>query len=214
MKQELRIRNKKIRTKSIIRNSLFIIRKSDGFTLIELLVVILVIFSVGVLIVSVLFSALRGTNKTNTIDTVRRNGNSAITQMSRMIRYAQSFNGVSTSTDPSVYITDCTVRAPTPTPTPTQYSNVNITSFDGGQTIFSCPPSASTIASISATTSVSLIDTSSVDVSNCYFTCSQDSIISPPNIGINFTLTQKNTSNFFENKASASFQTSVSVRNY
>ena len=47
MKQELRIRNKKIRTKSIIRNSLFIIRKSDGFTLIELLLVISIILIIG-----------------------------------------------------------------------------------------------------------------------------------------------------------------------
>ena len=59
------------------------------------LVVILIIFSVGILIVSILFSALRGANKTNTIDLVRRNGNSAITQMSKMIRYSQSFDGVS-----------------------------------------------------------------------------------------------------------------------
>src|SRR3989344_4471058 len=105
MKQELRIRNKKFRIKPIIRNSLFIIRKSDGFTLVELLVVILVIFSVGVLISSVLFSALRGANKTNTIDLVRRNGNSAITQMSRMIRYSQSFDGVSIDGSPNSFTT-------------------------------------------------------------------------------------------------------------
>ncbi len=43
MNQELRIRNKKFRIKSIIRNSLFIIRKSHGFTLIELLIVIAII---------------------------------------------------------------------------------------------------------------------------------------------------------------------------
>ena len=43
MNRELRIRNKKFRIKSIIRNSLFIIRKSDGFTLIELLIVIVII---------------------------------------------------------------------------------------------------------------------------------------------------------------------------
>src|SRR3989344_3693289 len=110
MKQELRIRNKKFRIKPIIRNSLFIIRKSDGFTLVELLVVILVIFSVGVLISSVLFSALRGANKTNTIDMVRRNGNSAITQMSRMIRYSQSFDGVAEALpdgSPGSYTTSC-----------------------------------------------------------------------------------------------------------
>jgi len=47
MNQELRIRNKKFRIKSIIRNSLFLIRKSEGFTLIELLLVISIISVIG-----------------------------------------------------------------------------------------------------------------------------------------------------------------------
>ena len=185
---------------------------SDGFTLIELLVVILVIFAVGVLIISVLFSALRGANKTNTIDLVRRNGNSAISQMSRMIRFAKSFNGVSIN-DPNNLNPDCTVPASTPTPAPFQYSYVGVTSFDGGQTVFRCLPGDG-IAPI-ASNGASLVDTNSVSVSSCYFTCTQSDIFSPPNIGINFSLTQKVTPNqFFENKASADFQTSVSIRNY
>ena len=47
MNRELRIRNKKFRIKSIIRNSLFIIRKSEGFTLIELLLVVSIILVIG-----------------------------------------------------------------------------------------------------------------------------------------------------------------------
>ena len=105
-----------------------------------------------------------------------------------------------------------TPTPPPPTPTPTQYHYLKITGFDGGITTFIC--NGSTIASASATTSVSLIDTSSVDASICYFTCSQNNIFSPPNIGINFSLTQKGNPQFFENKAKADFQTSVSVRNY
>ena len=98
--------------------------------------------------------------------------------------------------------------SPTPTPTPNPYHYAQVTGFDGGKTIFKCDTSG--IASNSA----SLIDTSLVDVSSCYFTCSQNNIFSPPNIGINFSLTQKGNPQFFENKASATFQTSVSVRNY
>ena len=52
MKQELRIRNKKFRIKSIIRNSLLIIRKSEGFTLIELLIVIVIIGVLSTILVS------------------------------------------------------------------------------------------------------------------------------------------------------------------
>jgi len=187
-----------------------------GFTLIELLVVILVIFSVGVLISSVLFSALRGANKTNTIDLVRRNGNSAISQVSRMIRYSQSLNGV--STDLVSFTTNCvpppTPPPPTPTPTPIQYRYVQITGFDGGRTIFRCDPIPASLLWEFASNSASLIDTNSVDVSSCYFTCSQDNLFSPQNIGIYFSLTQKGNPQFFEQKDSASFQTSVSVRNY
>jgi len=47
MNQESGIRNKKFRIKSIIRNSLFIIRKSEGFTLIELLLVISIVLIIG-----------------------------------------------------------------------------------------------------------------------------------------------------------------------
>ena len=47
MNQDLRIRNKKFRIKSIIRNSLFITRKAKGFTLIELLLVISIVFVIG-----------------------------------------------------------------------------------------------------------------------------------------------------------------------
>jgi len=208
-----------IKKKSISRCYIKILEKvksGAGFTLIELLVVILIIFSVGVLISSVLFSALRGANKTNTIDLVRRNGNSAITQMSRMIRYAQSFDGV--STDGTTYIPDCVVSTLpplTPTPTPIEYSYVKITSFDGGVTIFSCSPPSPTPPPVIASNGASLVDDNSVSVSSCYFTCSQNNKFSPPNIGIKFSLTQEGNPQSYENMVPpVSFQTSVSVRNY
>ncbi len=83
-----------------------------GFTLVELLVVILVIFIVGGIIMSILYSAFRGATKTNTIDIVRRNGDYAVSQMSRMIRYSQSFGGV--STDGTNYVTNCSLLTYSP----------------------------------------------------------------------------------------------------
>ncbi len=133
-----------------------------------------------------------------------------------MIRYSQSFDGV--STDGVSYATTCS-PTPTPTPTPTstpaQYHYARVTGFDGGKTIFHCDKTDNVLNPLGiASNSASLIDTSSVDVVSCYFTCSQNNIFSPPNIGINFSLTQKGNPQFFENRESASFQTSVSVRNY
>lgn len=185
------------------------IYNSKGFTLIEFLAVTIVLVSVGMLAVAILGSTLRGTNKTNSINAVRQNGNHAITQMSRMIGYAKSFDGV--STDGISYTTGCIqtpVVAPTPTPTPTQYNFLKITSFDGGQTVFSC--SSTSISSNSA----SLIDTNSVAIDSCWFSCSQGRITDNPIIKINLNLKQIGSSVFVENKSTIGLETSITVRNF
>lgn len=179
-----------------------------GYTLIELLTVIVVVVVVGTIIAGILVSSLRGGSKSNVLNNVRENGNYAIVQMSKMITYAQSFNGA--SIDGLNYSSDCTVvipPPPSPTPVPISYQYIKITSFDGGQTVFSCANSA--IASNGA----SLIDTSSIAVSSCSFSCTQDNYGQLQTIGINFTLAQKSTANLVEKNATVSFQTSIRIRN-
>ena len=181
---------------------------NKGYTLIELLAVIVVMVTVGSIITSILVSALRGENKTNATTLVRQNGNYAITQMSKMIGYARSFEGL--STDNVNFDTNCVPAAPpapTPTPTPTQYKYVRVSSFDGGQTTFSCENN--TIASNSS----SLVDSVNLTVSNCYFMCTQKDIRSAPTIDINFTLTRGSVG-LFENQSAIPFETSVTFRNY
>lgn len=177
-------------------------KNSKGFTLIELLAVMIIMITVGIIVAAILVSALRGSSKTNTIDTVRKNGNYAILQISKMLEFAQSFGGVYDS-QTSTYKTDCSNPA-------TQYSSIKIVSFDNQQTIFSCNMSSSpaTIASNSS----SLIDTSEVLLTQCYFTCARN-ITVPPTIGINFTLSQKLANAPFEKSQTIGFQTSVILRN-
>lgn len=192
-----------------------------GYTLVELLAVITILVVVGVIVAGILVSSLRGGSKSNVFDNVRQNGNSAITQISKMIIYAQNFNGV--STDGSFYTTNCIQvipPSPAPTPTPVAYKYVKITSFDGGTTIFSCNGSAdtppNTLASKSGSlTPVPLIDSSTVSIlpNSCYFSCIQDSFGQAPTIGINFTLYKNNPSNFVEKGTTIPFNTSVTVRN-
>lgn len=197
-----------------IYNSEFRIQNFQrGYTLIELLAVITIVVVVGVIVAGILISSLRGGSKSNVLDNVRQNGNYAITQMSKMIIYAQSFNGVSRDGGNS-YTTNCIVNppsspssSPTPSPVPIEYQYIKITSFDGGQTIFSC--SNSTIASNGA----SLIDVSTVSLVSCSFTCTQDNLGQAPTIGINMTLSQNTTSSFAEKQATIPFQTSVTLRN-
>lgn len=174
-----------------------------GYTLIELLAVMLIMITVGLIIATILVSSLRGSNKTNTVNTLRQNGNYAILQISKMLEFAQSFGGV--SSDGSTYTSSCT--SPT-----TQYKYIKITSFDNGNTVFFCDVSNSKISSISASFNGSIVNPNDVNLSQCYFTCSRN-ISVPPTIGINFTLTQKGSSGLFEKKETINFQTSVIMRN-
>ncbi len=187
-------------------------KNNRGFTLVELLAVAVVMVVVSVIVTATITSSLRGTTKTNTINDVRQNGNYAIAQVSKMIEYAKSFNGISNDYN-GPFDSNCVNLVPslTPTPTPSQYKYIAITGFDNGQTTFSCSQinNVSTIASNSAP----LIDTNLVSVDSCSFTCERARITDPPIIGINFSLSKKTTSSLFENKSSVSFKTSVKMRN-
>ena len=66
-----------------------------GFTLVEVLVVMVIVLVVGSIIIGVLFAAARKSNKASSLDVVKRNGNYAIEQMAKTIRYAAKFDGVS-----------------------------------------------------------------------------------------------------------------------
>ncbi|MEK7559178.1 MAG: prepilin-type N-terminal cleavage/methylation domain-containing protein [Patescibacteria group bacterium] len=220
MNYELRIKEKFKHKLHAIRYTL---KASKGFTLIELLVVMMVLLVVGSILISILFSSLRGTNKVNSIENVRRNGNYALEQMGKMIRYSQSFDGVSAD---GVNFTDnclpAIVPALTPTPTPSSYNYIRITAFDGGQTILSCIRDGlanAGVASYSGTLDpnkrVDLLDTTSVRINNCTITCQQNSIVSPPTVTIQFELSNRTTSLLSENQANnIQFQTSVTARNY
>lgn len=181
-------------------------RSQRGYTLVELLVVMVVTITVGFIVVSVLVSSLRGTNKATTIETVRQNGNYTILQMSRMIEFAQGFVGVSLDGTPSSYSISCPLQSPA-----LQYKYLKITSFDGGSTTFACNFSVN--PAVIASNSASFINTNEVSLSACYFTCTRNNLSQPPTIGINFTLEQQSSSSLFEKRASIPFSTSVVIRN-
>lgn len=182
-----------------------------GFTLIELLVSLIILISVGAVTVAILTSSLRGSNKTNAMNNIRQNGSYAIIQISRAIQYAKTFDGLSTD---GVNFTDNCVQSippsPTPTPTAVPYKFIKITSFDGGQTVYSCDPTLApnTIASNGA----SLLDTDSVFLGPfCSFVCVQGKTSDSPIINISFSLTSKK--NLVENRVTVPFNTSVTIRN-
>lgn len=161
-----------------------------GFTLIEILTVISILVVIGTICVSIITITFRGTKKTDLLNFARQNGDSALSQMVKSIRFASSLN----------YPTACT-------PTTTT-SYITVTSLtDDQQTTYSC--ANSTISSNSA----SLFDTTSLTVSSCSFVCSQPSTTVSPIITIQYTLTPKTTLNFAETNFSLPFQSSVTMRN-
>jgi prepilin-type N-terminal cleavage/methylation domain-containing protein len=207
--------------------------KQNGYTLIELLAVIIILVVVGGIITSILTAVLRSGNKSTTMENVRRNGDSAMAQMSRMITYAQNFEGISVN-DPSNLApgqlqTNCVPQVgssliPTPIPTPTQYRYLVIKSWDDGITTFVCNDNDYTIASISSTEVVDtthpnqscpaqdctyLMDTSIK--TDCYFTCTQESAAAPVKIDIVLDATSSGV--FSENQAAMHFETSIVIRN-
>lgn len=182
-----------------------------GFTLVELLASIVVLVSVGSIIAGIITSSLRGANKTNVVENLRENGNYAISQISRTIEYAQTLNGFSDNgTD---YATSCPFSAsPTPVPAETSYKFVKVTSFNNNVTEYSC--SASVPATITAN-GASLIDTSSIALTDCVIACVQPRATDIPIIKIGFKLGPKNSKGLAETSSPPIlFETSITIRNY
>ncbi len=201
----------------------------SGFTLIELLASAVVIVTVGVIIVAIIISALRGTNKTNTLTTARQNGTYAIGQISKMLRFARSIDAIGTR-PASV----CITGQPLPAAQTNIASDTSITFTDeNGHVVtiacLSLPNSTSmTIASmsgllpdiISDSESGSLLDTSIVQIPSgkCTITCNQSTSSDAMIVGITFSLdTVKPQETLFSEFSLGSspqeFTTSVILRN-
>lgn len=169
--------------------------RQQGFTLVEMLAVIAIFVVIGSVIMSILVSSYRTSNKSNVIAIIQQNGNYALSQMAKTLRNARGL------VDPL----PCS-------PSVTQ-SSITILTSDNQQVTFLCNSgSPATIASNGA----SLLDTGQVALSSCSFTCSQETSSDLPFILIDFSLTQKSASTLAEQLASKSaveFRTSVGIRN-
>ena len=193
-------------------------RVNSGFSLVELLISMFLILSISSVVMTIFVAGLRGTNRASAEADVRQNGNLAMTQMSRTIRNAKNFNGVSVDGTTN-FTTSCYVGSSNPTPTPQPYKAVQVDSFDGGTTTLKCPDVGETvITSISATLAApaSLTDSSRVIVEpgSCYFSCQQESPTDPPVVGIHFTVESLRGSGSIGQSVNQMFETTVVPRNY
>lgn len=203
-----------------------ILNNKKGYTLVELLAAMILLITVGSIMAGIIVISLRGSNRSTNVNDIRQEGNYALSQMSKMITYAQTFDGISDgSTDPETgdlqYTKDCTVN-----PTTHQYSFLKISSFDQGASTFVCSTDleGDFIASYAAaltkwpliegdtTQSVKYFNEEKYTVTACYFTCIQENSSVTPKIGISFSV-QKPDTTIIENKVSLDFNTTVGFRN-
>ncbi len=169
-------------------------RFSRGFSLIELVVSMGIFAIISGVALSILFTSLRVSRKSEGMVVLKEQGDAVLSQMVRQIRFAKSLDTPASCT-PSTATTSLTVTSLS----------------DNGQTTFACTTGAS--SSITSN-SASLIDTNAVTVTACSFVCSQPTIDDPPTIRLQFTLSTKNATSFAETTGSLPFQTSVTLRNY
>ena len=186
-------------------------KSNEGFTLVELLASIVVLVAVGSVVAGIITASLRGANKTNVMENIRENGNYALTQISRSIEYAQVFNGLSDNGED--YTMNCPFSAsPTPSPVETQYSFIKVTSSNDNATEYGCTVSApATITSNGA----SLINTSSIVMTDCVIACVQTRATDIPVVKIGFKLGPKDPTGIAETSSPPIlFETSITIRNY
>jgi len=177
-------------------------KKSFGFTLIEILVASSIFIIATTVVFGIITSTFRTRNKTNSIATVRSNGTYATGQISKLLKFADNFEGA--SYDNVVYNSLCSEPGD-------NYSYIRVRSEGQIRTI-AC---ANNTISIDG---VSLINTNEVNIvpSSCSLFCSQSINSSSPIIGTNFrlSLADQKKSNLPEGNVEIDFSTKTKMRNF
>lgn len=173
-----------------------------------MLVTIVIIAMVGGTIAGILSAMTRGVSKSNANAVVRQNGETALTQASRIIRNAQRFLGVSISGVEN-YINDCSPNPAAPTPPPGGYKYIKVLNFSDTEDIIQCEDSPGDIR----LNGTSLINTNEVEMeaNSCSFVCSQKSLGGPVTMTIEYKLNLRGQPG--ETGSPLLFRTSVTSRN-
>lgn len=188
-------------------SSRFTVRSSKGYTLVEMLVVVSILVTVGSLVAGVLYTTIRGSNKTQVNNAVAQNGNHAVSVMTNFLVNANALI--------SFERTNGEVRTNCVSASRFQGKAITIEAADAGTVEFRCSDTGDTDRVITSN-SASLIDNSAVQLTPdaCFIYCSQPDLFSPPRIDIEFELEQIGTSEFADQVSSATFKSSATLRNY
>ncbi|MCL5784714.1 MAG: prepilin-type N-terminal cleavage/methylation domain-containing protein [Patescibacteria group bacterium] len=107
--------------------------KEDGFTLVEVLVAIAIVSVIGVIIVAIFASTLRGSNKAQILAVIKQNGQAVLEGLDKSIRGSDNVvcPSAAGSSDTLVIVKDgCYTRyrfvAPSPSPNPVQNGQIQV----------------------------------------------------------------------------------------
>ncbi len=170
---------------------------SHGFSLIELLIAVALTATVGFVISTSFFNIMRGATKAEIIKEVKQNGEYALAIIERSVRGSQAI------------VSACDGL---------QRDSLTVQQFGGATMTFSCifDSGAARIATQSAgVTNYLTSDTVSLGQScpgSLQFTCT-GSTDGSTTVAISYTLQQKNVDATVRDRASASFQTAITLRN-
>ena len=200
------------------------IENQKGYTIVELLAVIAILVVISGIIVAILYSTLRGSNKTKITSEVTQNGSYVLSVFNKTLNDSRSVTMIGALNVGDIINTndvqDCKTK-------PTSNTSITLKRLDGKLTRFACenidvdgtPVSAITINNDPLTEIVGkpLINTRAVQVepNSCSFSCDQSSgdLYAYPIVGVSFKIKDKN-SVVAESQSSQVFQTSVSLNNY
>lgn len=173
-------------------------KHAAGFTLVEMLTVVAIFVVIGSIIMSILITSFRTSQKTEIITAIQHSGNYAILQMTKTIRDARG------------------LITPFPCVPSVSSSTLSILTPDDQKVTYVCAAASGGTPATIASNGASLLDTTQVALTSCSFVCSQNSPSDLPLVTINFSLLQHTSSTFVEQIASQSainFQTSIVLRN-
>lgn len=186
-----------------LKKSGFTQHHSDGagFTLLEIMVSIGIVAIVGLLISQVFFTTTRTNSKTEVLKNIKQNGDFSLERVTDLVRNAREI----TST--------CAEGG-------TTAASITFTNPDGGSTALGCllDGTVTRIASVSAGSTDYLTDSAltlggaDCNAASLTFVCTAPAG-QPATVAITFSLAQKGTPPDQFDRASASFQTTVAIRN-
>lgn len=172
-------------------------KANSGFSLIEVLIGSFIVFATTAVVLSMIISSFRISSKTTTDSVIRQNGNYALTQISKMLQFADTFESITCGGN--------------------TFDNCSITRSSCSRVDFVYKNTPANVACAGGEVRVNgatSIDSDKVEVvsGSCNFTCTQNPETGPV-IGISFTLTSGGSGTVVEKRSEMDFSTSVRMRN-